>query len=70
MLAWALFRDGEIPEALAAIDHALAAGVVDAHLFYHAASVSRAAGRAADAQRYLARLAEINPRYDDFHAHR
>jgi tetratricopeptide (TPR) repeat protein len=70
MLAWALYRHGQIPQALAAIDHALAAGVVDAHLFYHAATVTRAAGRAAAAQRHLARLAEINPRYGDFHVHR
>lgn len=70
MLAWALYRDRRYPEALDEIAKPLAAGVVDAHLSFHAAMISLAAGRTDDGARLLRRAAEINPRYAAFHVHR
>lgn len=69
-LAWALYRHGQTADALETVNRALASGMVDAHLYYHAATIERAAGRAEEAERTLARLNEINPRYGDFHVHR
>jgi tetratricopeptide (TPR) repeat protein len=69
-LAWALYRDGRFAEALAAINVALASGVQDAHLFFHAAMIHSAAGRIEEGRQLLQLAAAINPRYQDFHAHR
>jgi tetratricopeptide (TPR) repeat protein len=69
-LAWALFRHGETGEALETVKRALASGMADGHLYYHAATIARAAGRTDDAGRYLARLNDLNPKYNDFHVHR
>ena len=70
MLAWALYRDQRVDEAFAQITKPLAAGVVDAHLFFHAAMISLAAGRGHDGARLLRRAADVNPRYAAFHVHR
>jgi tetratricopeptide (TPR) repeat protein len=69
-LAWALYRDGRFADALAAINGALASGVKDAHLFFHAAMIHLAAGRIDEGKRLLQRAAAINPRYENFHVHR
>jgi tetratricopeptide (TPR) repeat protein len=69
-LAWALYRDGRFTEALEEMDRALAAGVKDAHLFFHAAMIRLAAGRSAEGTRFLKLAAETNPRFDAFHVHR
>jgi len=69
-LAWALYRRGEIGEALETVKRALASGMADGHLYYHAATIARAAGRADDAGRYVAQLNDLNPKYNDFHVHR
>jgi tetratricopeptide (TPR) repeat protein len=70
MLAWALYRDRRFPDALAAAARALAAGVVDAHLFFHAGMIALAAGRIEDGTVLLRRAAEVNPLYNAFHVHR
>jgi len=56
-LAWALYLDGQLIEAVRRINQALSSGVIDAHLFSHAAKIYEAAGR------YL------NPRLGSFHTH-
>jgi tetratricopeptide (TPR) repeat protein len=70
MLAWALFRDRRFPEALDAMAKALDSGVVDAHLFFHAAMIMLAADRVEDGTALLRRAADVNPRYNGFHVHR
>lgn len=70
MLAWALYRDQRFGEAVDAVTAALRSGVVDAHLFFHAALISLAAGRGDEGARLLQRAAEVNPRYNGFHVHR
>src|SRR6266508_6175640 len=69
-LAWALYRDGRFAEALESIEHALASGVKDAHLFSQAAIIYRAAGRADEAAPYSQMAAAINPYHGSFHVHR
>lgn len=69
-LAWALYRDDRYAEALGEMRKALASGVRDAHLYFHAAMIHLAAKQAAEGKRFLALAAEINPRFESFHAHR
>ena len=70
-LAWALFRSGKFAEARSAIETALASGVRDAHVFYHAAMIGFASGQADEGRRFLEQVAALNPRYaDSFHVHR
>jgi tetratricopeptide (TPR) repeat protein len=69
-LAWALYRAGRFTEALDEINKALSLGFKDAHLFFHAAMIHLAAGRAEEGKQFLKKAAEINPRYDSFHVHR
>ena len=68
-LAWALYRDGRFAEALAAMLRALSSGVRDARLFFRAAMIHLAAGRAEEGKRLLREAAEINPHYQDVHVH-
>ena len=69
-MAWALYRDGRFAEALAEMREALAHGVKDAHLLFHAAMIHLAAGRTEEGKRFLQQAAEINPHFDAFHVHR
>ncbi len=69
-LAWALYRNGQLGEALNRMNQALSSGAKSAHLFSQAAAVFRAAGRPTDGERYAQQAAEINPRHRSFHVHR
>jgi tetratricopeptide (TPR) repeat protein len=69
-LAWALYRHGEIAEALDSINHALASRVQDAQLFSWAETIHRGAGRSDDANRYQEMATAINPHHHGFHMHR
>lgn len=69
-LAWALYRAGRFAESLDEITQALAGGVKDAHLYFHAAMIHLAAGRTNEGRQFLKRAAEVNPRYEAFHVHR
>ncbi|HEX8652414.1 MAG TPA: tetratricopeptide repeat protein [Pyrinomonadaceae bacterium] len=68
-LAWALYRDGQLDEALARINQALSSGVKDAHIFSQAATIHRALGASDQGDRYLQMAAEINPHHRNFHVH-
>jgi tetratricopeptide (TPR) repeat protein len=69
-LAWALYRAGDLPAARAAADKALAGGLADPHVLYHAAMIAMSAGEIAEGQRLLRRCAEVNPHFQAFHVHR
>jgi tetratricopeptide (TPR) repeat protein len=69
-LAWALYRAGRFAEASVASREALSAGVKDAHLFFHAAMIHLAAGKTDEGKQLLKKAGEINPGYENFHAHR
>jgi tetratricopeptide (TPR) repeat protein len=66
-LAWALFKNGEIPEGLVRIRLALASRVKDAGIFARAASLFRAAGDTTQGERYARAAKETNPSSHGFH---
>ena len=68
-LAWALYRNNQFAEALAAINRALSSNVQDAHLFVHAAQINLANGKAEEARQFLAKATQINPFHEAFHVH-
>ena len=69
-LAWALYKNGAAPAALDASKKALATGLADPHVLYHAAMIAISAGEIAGGQALLRRCAEVNPSFNAFHAHR
>jgi tetratricopeptide (TPR) repeat protein len=69
-LAWALYRAGDLGEAVTRVDEALSSGVSEAHTFFQAGMIHRAAGNNLKAESYLHRAAEINPHHQSFHVHR
>jgi tetratricopeptide (TPR) repeat protein len=69
-LAWALYSDGKIDDALRYIDQALSSGVQESGLFALAAKIYRAAGRSAESESFFNQAGAINPHYDNFHVHR
>lgn len=69
-LAWALYRQSDFPAALDAAKQALATGLADPHVLYHAAMIHLSAGDIAAGQGLLKRCAEVNPHFNAFHVHR
>jgi tetratricopeptide (TPR) repeat protein len=69
-LAWALYRAGRFEGARKVSREALSSGVKDAHLFFHAAMIHLAAGKTDEGKELLKKAGEINPGYENFHAHR
>lgn len=67
-LAWALYRAGQFAASLEAIDEALASGAKDAHLFFQAGMIRRAA--LGDGEMFLRTASELNPHHRGFHVHR
>ena len=63
LLGWALYRSGDIHQALDASAKALAMGTRDASLFFHAGMIAAAAGDTAPARARLREALEINPRW-------
>jgi tetratricopeptide (TPR) repeat protein len=69
-LAWALYRKGEVAKSLEIVKQALASGIIDPHLYYHAAMIHMASGRAQEGRMFLKKTSEVNPNYNKFHVHR
>ena len=69
-LAWALYRAGDYTEARDTMDQALESGAADAHLFFQAATIYRAASTNGQGEQYLRKAVELNPLYQSFHVHR
>jgi tetratricopeptide (TPR) repeat protein len=69
-LAWALYRAGEFGEAVNRVNEALSSGVSEAHTFFQAGMIHRAAGNTTKAENYLHKAREINPHHESFHVHR
>jgi tetratricopeptide (TPR) repeat protein len=63
LLAWALYRSGDVREALDASAKALAMNTRDASLLFHAGMIAAAAGDTALAGGRLRKALEINPRW-------
>jgi len=62
--AWALYRDGRIPEAAVAARHALERGTQDPMLDAHAGIIFAAADQREAARFHLSRALAVNPRFD------
>jgi tetratricopeptide (TPR) repeat protein len=69
-LAWALYRNREFAAAAEAIDKALAGGIRDAHVLFHAGMIHSVGGNASRGADFLREALSINPRYASFHVHR
>ena len=68
LLAWALFKNGQLQEAQAAITEALKLGTQDARLFFHAGMIHARLGALAQATTYLRQALATNPHFHLFHA--
>lgn len=68
-LAWALYRSGDFKGALEASGKAIAGGIRDFHILYHAGTIHLSAGEVPEGQRLLRRAAEANPHFAGFHMH-
>lgn len=62
-LAWALYRNSQLPEAIEYIRLALASGVRDARIFSTAATLFEAAGDIVEGRRYAAAALQNNPKH-------
>lgn len=69
-LAWALYREGRLADALDMTTAALSWSVQDAQLLAQAAAVYLAAGQVDKGDQLLRRAAEVHPRHQHFRAHR
>lgn len=63
VLAWALYKNGNLQEARTAMAEALKLGTKDAKLFFHAGMIHYRLGEAAKATEYLQRALSINPSF-------
>lgn len=68
-MAWALFRNAQLSQAIQYIRFALSSGVRDARTFSIAATIFEASGDAVEGQKYAQMALQINPRHRDFHLH-
>ena len=68
-MAWALYRNGRLSDALEYIRLALSSGVRDAGIFSTAATLFEAAGENAEGQSYAGVALQINPMHHNFHMH-
>ena len=62
--AWAYYKNGQIPQAEAAMAQALRLGTRDARLYYHAGMIALAVGEAQKAGEFLSEALSINPYFD------
>lgn len=69
-LAWALYKNGEYPQAAAAMERALRHGTRKAHLLHHAAMIYTSAGRVRQGSALMQQAMTMNPCYQTFHVHR
>lgn len=68
VLAWALYKNGELAEARTAISEALKLGTRDARLFFHAGLIHLDLGEIESAKVYLRRALGTNPYFHVLHA--
>ncbi len=68
VLAWALYKNGQVHEALPAMAEALKLGTKDARLFFHAGMIHSYLGQAEQSKSYLTRALVTNPYFDSLQA--
>lgn len=67
-MAWALYLDNQLQEAMQFMNKALLSGVKDPYLYHQAAIIQQSLGNG-QGKHYLQLAAEINPHYSHFHVH-
>lgn len=67
-LAWALYKNGRMPEAREAMDKALQLQTSDPILLFHAGMIDHALGQNSRAEAFLRKVLEINPHFHVLHA--
>lgn len=68
-MAWALYRNRQVSEALEYISLALSSGVQDAQIFSAAATLFEAAGKMNESERHAEAALAINPKHHRFQMH-
>ena len=68
-LAWALYCDRRLSDAVHWVDRALASGVVDAMLDFRASEIYSAAGNEVEGRNLRERALKLNPAVGRFHLH-
>jgi tetratricopeptide (TPR) repeat protein len=68
-LAWTLYCDAQITDALDLINQVLSSGVRDAQIFYKAGMIYLAADQVREGEKYLEQAAQINSCHRNFHVH-
>lgn len=63
-LAWALFRAGQLADALPVMERAVRHNTPDARLFFHQGALLLASGRTPEGRAALSRALELNPHFD------
>lgn len=63
LLAWALFKEGDIAGAREAMEQALRTGIQEPSFFFHAAMIEAAAGNDSAARRHFRNALDINPNF-------
>jgi tetratricopeptide (TPR) repeat protein len=64
VLAYSLFRSGDIAQAAVLARQLLAVGTPDARILYHAGLILQASGAAVEGVELQGRALELNPRFD------
>jgi tetratricopeptide (TPR) repeat protein len=64
VLAWCLFKQGDLAAAKTAIDQAMRLGTRDARIYYHAGMIYHGCGDRTTAAKYLKLSLQINPAFD------
>jgi tetratricopeptide (TPR) repeat protein len=67
-LAWALYKNGRLEEAAAAMNKALVLHTNDPLLLFHAGMIYHASAKDAEAKDFLSRALKANPHFHIFHA--
>ena len=67
-LAWALYRDGQTPEAAPLLEASLRLGTRNSRLLYHAGMIELALGERDIARRHLAAALALNPHFSPLEA--
>jgi tetratricopeptide (TPR) repeat protein len=62
--AWCLYKKGQLAEAKAAIDRAMALKTKDARILYHAGMIEKGLGEKRQAARLLKAALELDPKFD------
>ena len=68
LLAWALFKAGDIPAARQAMEQALRTGIQEPSFFFHAGMIEQAAGDQSAAKRFFRKALDINPSFHPVYA--